>query len=127
MTNLMKFMLAGLAAFALLHLASPVASAEDLQTALTGTDLQPDATGLASYRVNGGRGRGLEITVEAVDITDTVLVLINEVFVAQIFLVDTRGGAGLETGRGDDVPDIQAGDLIEITDGDGNVLLWGVF
>ncbi len=61
------------------------------------------------------------------DLTNTVWVLVNGDIVAQITIIATRGGGGIETRRGDDVPDVQSGDLIEIADDDGNVLLWGVF
>ncbi len=94
--------------------------------ALVGTDIQPNATGLTTFRAQSTT-RGLEVAVDAVDLTDTVWVLVNGDIVAQITIIATRGGGGIETCRGDDVPDVQSGDLIEIADADGNVLLWGVF
>ena len=72
-------------------------------------------------------GRGLEIAVEGIDITDTVYVLINGNFVTPISIVATRGTCSLETNQGDDVPEIQPGDVIEITDADGNDRLVGMF
>jgi hypothetical protein len=122
-----KCLLAGLAAFVAVAVFSPTGFAEEIQAVLTGTEVQPDASGLASYRVSGGRGRGLEITVDGVDLTDSVYVLLNGDIIAQIALVGTRGGVGLETRRGDHVPEIQPGDVIEIADLAGTILLRGEF
>jgi hypothetical protein len=144
MKNIWKYALMGLMTLALLVLVPPSAFSDDqgggggggegggggggveMQAVLVGTDIQPDATGLATFRARSTT-RGLEVTVDAVDLTDTVWVLVNGDIVAQITIIATRGGGGIETRRGDDVPDIQPGDLIEIADADGNVLLWGVF
>ena len=54
-------------------------------------------------------------------------VLINGNFVVQISIIATRGSCSLETNQGDDIPDIQPGDIIEVTDTDGNDLLVGFF
>ena len=116
-----------LAVFALLAFLPQNVHAEELQAALVGTEVQPDATGLARYRNQGSRGRGLEVIVEGVDLTDTVWVIINGNIVAQIAIIGTRGGGGIETRRGDQVPDIQVGDVIEIADENGTILLRGMF
>jgi hypothetical protein len=127
MMNMKRCLLAAVAATAAVASLPSSVYAEDVQAILMGTDVQPNATGVATYRVHGGRGRGLEVSVSGVDLTDTVWVLVNGDIVAQIAIVGTRGGAGLETARGDDVPDIQPGDVIEIADEDGTVLLSGAF
>lgn len=145
MKNIKKYFLMGLIAFALTTLLPASAfpggegeggggggsgggggGGEEMQAVLTGTDIQPNATGLATFR-SQATNRGLEVSVDGVDLTDTVWVLVNGDIVAQIPIIVTRGGGGIETRRGDDVPDIQSGDLIEITDDNGDVLLWGIF
>jgi hypothetical protein len=127
--------LAALALLALVGLGPGTALAEDIQAILVGTDKQPDASGIATYKPgeNAGPsgamkgGKGLEVAVVDIDITDTVYVLINGDFVAQISIVGTKGSCSLETDKGDVIPDIQSGDVIEIVDEDGNDLLVGVF
>jgi hypothetical protein len=133
MTTARPNLLLALAAFALV-VAVPAAVMADgggvrLEATLTATDLGPDATGRAEFRDQGHGRLRLRVEVEEVDFTNSVKVLINGQSAGTIPL-DANGDGELEldTGDGDTVPAVRAGDDIQIVDADtGAVLLAGTF
>jgi hypothetical protein len=120
-----------LAAFALLVVLPAFARADEgtrLRATLTAVD-GSDASGRAEFRDQGDDGLRLEIDVQAIDSTDTVVVLINGAFFDTIDLDENGSGRlRLESRNGDSVPDISSGDDIQIVDAtDGTPILEGTF
>jgi hypothetical protein len=108
-----------------------------LSATLSGTDNDPFANGLATFR-NHGHVTVLEVDVQDVTYSDDVVVLLDGVPITEIFLtggvgqteleVEVRGGVVYyQPPVGNPIP-VQAGTEIDVVDAtDGAVLLVGVF
>jgi hypothetical protein len=96
-----------------------------LQAALDPTDAAPGASGEARFESRTDR-RELRVDVDNVD-ADEADVFVNGYFIGLIVL-DEEGSGRLElrTEDGDRVPQLQAGDEVEVTDDLGTLLLTGV-
>ncbi len=93
-----------------------VVDAVELSGTLAGGDADPDATGQVAFEMRPDRTT-LSVAVAGVTSTDTVDVFVNGNFLGTIALDgDGNGELDLSTLNGDDVPNLQDGDEIEVYD-----------
>ena len=138
MTLATRNLFVGVAVLALMAAAPQAASAQGLLRAtLNGTDIDPSATGSASF-VNHGRSVRLELDVQGVTYSNDVLVVVNGSVLVEMSLVGGFDAIELEvehfgTGFYYQPPQappilIKAGDEIDVIDAiDGTLILVGVF
>ncbi len=93
-----------------------VVDAVELSGTLTGGDADPDATGQAAFEMRPDRTT-LSVAVAGVTSTATVDVFVNGNFIGTIALDGNGNGElDLSTLNGDNVPNLQDGDEIEVYD-----------